>query len=195
QVLEHAINLQRARPGDLIKIPYEVTVASGLRDFWQASFYSHDRITTSTPFARSLGLQDQVLPFNLMLFLASSMSHAEAAVVQVAYCNAKYLWPGFAGDTFTKTFEIKRIRNTSGGESSTFDFTCRLVNQRGKTCLQCDKTMMFPFFAPPSAGDGLESTREARDGGEAGEAAMVDSLRDHLIKQAEKLGKGMGGVL
>lgn len=39
----------------------------------------------------------KVLPFSLMLFLASSMSHVEAAVVQVAYRNAKYLWPGFAG--------------------------------------------------------------------------------------------------
>ena len=42
-------------------------------------------------------LLSKVLPFSLMLFLASSMSHVEAAVVQVAYRNAKYLWPGFAG--------------------------------------------------------------------------------------------------
>lgn len=42
----------------------------------------------------------QVLPFSLMLFLASSMSHVNAAVVQVAYRNAKYLWPGFAGMFF-----------------------------------------------------------------------------------------------
>ena len=39
----------------------------------------------------------KVLPFSLMLFLASSMTHVEGAVVQVAYRNAKYLWPGFAG--------------------------------------------------------------------------------------------------
>lgn len=42
-----------------------------------------------------------------MLFLASSMSHVEAAVVQVAYRNAKYLWPGFAG---TKYFFKKEKR-------------------------------------------------------------------------------------
>lgn len=42
----------------------------------------------------------KVLPFSLMVFLASSMSHVEAAVVQVAYRNAKYLWPGFAGIVF-----------------------------------------------------------------------------------------------
>ena len=50
-----------------------------------------------------------------MLFLASSMSHVEAAVVQVAYRNAKYLWPGFAG-TDTKqigAFIIKVHESTT----------------------------------------------------------------------------------
>ena len=35
-----------------------------------------------------LGFQDQVLPFSLMLFLTGSMSHADSAVVQVAFKNA-----------------------------------------------------------------------------------------------------------
>lgn len=47
--------------------------------------------------ARLLCCRWKVLPFHLMLFLASSMSHVEAAMTQVAYRNAKYLWPGFAG--------------------------------------------------------------------------------------------------
>jgi hypothetical protein len=62
------------RPGDTIDVPYEVTMSLGFRDFWQSAFYSYDRIQTSTPFARSLGLQDQVIPFSMMLFLATSMS-------------------------------------------------------------------------------------------------------------------------
>eukprot|EP00903_Cladosiphon_okamuranus_P017577 g16190.t1 len=156
KVLEHAVDLRRSRPGEVISIPYEVTVGQGLRDFWQAAFSTHDRINTSTPFARSLGLQDQILPFHLMLFLASSMSHVEAAMTQVAYRNAKYLWPGFAGDTFTKTVEVKRIRNTSDKERSTYDFTCRIVNQRGKP------------------------------------VKIADRLRDHVVKQSEKLAE-LGG--
>jgi hypothetical protein len=60
EILDHAINLKRARPGDMVRVPYEVTVGAGLRENWQAAFYSHDRINTSTPFARGLGLQDQV---------------------------------------------------------------------------------------------------------------------------------------
>jgi hypothetical protein len=121
------------RQGEVINIPYELTVSTSFRDFWQSAFYSHDRLNTSTPFARKvrsqhhpqqfghgrarsseakavteagsgvvcgvclkrcmvwcgvgvrwqLGFQDQVLPFSLMLFLTGSMSHADAATVQV----------------------------------------------------------------------------------------------------------------
>ena len=52
----------------IANVPYELTISQAFRDFWQSAFYSHDRINTSTPFARSLGLQDQSLPFSLMLF-------------------------------------------------------------------------------------------------------------------------------
>ncbi|CAM9790128.1 unnamed protein product, partial [Hapterophycus canaliculatus] len=186
KVLEHAVNLKRSRPGDTIRIPYEVTVGYGLRDFWQAAFSTHDRINTSTPFARSLGLQDQVLPFSLMLFLSSSMSHVENAVTQVAYRNAKYLWPGFEGDTFTKTFEIKGIKATSDRERSTYDFTCRLVNQRGKVCMECDRATMFPFFAPSSQSPDTTESPGAPQPEQTSEAA--DRLRDHVVKQSEKLG-------
>jgi len=76
EIIDHALDLTRIRPGESIDIPYEVTISHSMRDFWQSAFYSHDRINTSTPFAQSLGLQDQVVPFHLMLFLAGSMSHA-----------------------------------------------------------------------------------------------------------------------
>ena len=76
KVIDHAVDLTRTRPGESIDVPYEVTISHSMRDFWQSAFYSHDRINTSTPFARSLSLQDQVVPFHLMLFLAGSMSHA-----------------------------------------------------------------------------------------------------------------------
>ena len=83
EVIDNAVNLLHARPGDTVEVPYEITVSSSLRDFWQSAFYSHDRINTSTVFARSLGLQDQIVPFSLMLFLAGSMSHDDHAQTQV----------------------------------------------------------------------------------------------------------------
>ena len=52
EIVDQAIDLKSVRPGDVINIPYEVTISHSLRDFWQSAFYSHDRINTSTPFAR-----------------------------------------------------------------------------------------------------------------------------------------------
>jgi hypothetical protein len=102
-----------------------------------------DRIHTSTPFCRKMGLQDRVLPFSLALFLTSSMTHADAAKIQVGFGKVSYLWPvslfgfscnandvvwqspdltpwmqAFAGDTFTKSFTVESIRNTSDGNHS-----------------------------------------------------------------------------
>ena len=85
KVIDHAVDLNRIRPGESIDVPYEVTVSHSMRDFWQSAFYSHDRINTSTPFARSLGLQDQVVPFHLMLFLAGSMSHAGSIIAIIRF--------------------------------------------------------------------------------------------------------------
>ena len=70
------------------------------------------------PFCRRMGLQDRVLPFSLALFLTSSMTHADAAKVQVGFGRVNYLWPCFAGDTFRKTFTVESIRNTSDGNHS-----------------------------------------------------------------------------
>ena len=112
-VVDNAVDLRKVRPGEVIEVPYEMTVASSFRDFWQSAFYSHDRINTSTPFARSMGLQDQTIPFSLMLFLAGSMSHADGAKIQTGFSRGRYHWPAFAGDSFKKKFVIQGLRNAS----------------------------------------------------------------------------------
>lgn len=83
--------------------------------FGMQAFHSQDRIHTSTPYCRKMGLQGKVLPFSLALFLTSSMTHADTAKIQVGFGKVSYLWPAFAGDTFTKTFTVDSIRNTSDG--------------------------------------------------------------------------------
>jgi len=153
EIIDHAVDLTKARPGETIEVPYEVTISESFRDFWQSAFYSHDRINTSTPFARALGLQDQVVPFSLMLFLAGSMSHADHAKLQVGFNSARYHWPAFAGDTMKKAFTIQSIRTTSDKRHSLCTIRCTLVNQRGVTVFSCLKTMLFPFAVPPSTVD------------------------------------------
>jgi len=139
EILDYSINLRTSRPGTEIKVPYELTLTDALSEFWQASFYSQDRIHTSTPFARALGLQDRVMPFELVLFLTSAMSHEDSAKVQVGFGRCIYHWPVFAGDTVKKTFQVTRVRNTSDGNHSIINFNCKLINQRGRVCMSADK--------------------------------------------------------
>jgi len=176
EILDMAVNLRQSRPGDVIQIPYELTITESMQDFWHSAFHSQDRIHTSRPFARKMGLQDKVLPFPLALFLTSSMSHADAAKVQVGFGAVQYLWPAFAGDTFTKTFQVKSVRNTSDGNHSIIQFTCDLLNQRGRTCMRADKRLLFEFpvtessvVAPPNPETQL--------------------FRNHLLSKATVLGE------
>lgn len=175
-VLDHAVDLRSLRPGDRLDIPYELTVSETLQDFWAASFFDQSRIHCSRPFCRQMGLQDRVLPFSLALFLTSSMTHADAAKVQVGFGKASYLWPIFTGDTLRKSFTVQKIKNTSDGNHSVVYFNCSLVNQRGRVCMQADKRMLFQFAVTESA-----TTVEAYD---EDDIADTHLFRDHLLSKA-----------
>lgn len=177
-VLDHAVDLQHVRPGDRLDIPYELTVSETLPDFWFACFFDQSRIHCSRPFCRSMGLQDRVLPFSLALFLTSSMTHADAAKVQVGFGKVSYLWPIFAGDTLKKSFTVHKIRNTSDGNHSVIHFNCSLVNQRGRVCMHADKRMLFQFAV---TGSGSSAAFE-----EYAEPDVTDThlFRDHLLSKA-----------
>lgn len=175
QVLDHSIDLRRVRPGDRVDIPYQITVSETMQDFWFAAFFDQNRIHTSRPFCRKMGLQDRVLPFSLALFLTSSMSHEDAAKVQVGFGNVSYLWPIFAGDTLRRVFTVNKIRNTSDGQHSIFSFSCDLINQRDRLCMRADKRLLFQFPVPES---NFTSTTV--------ESEPVDThlFRDHLLSKA-----------
>ena len=176
-IVDTAADLKKARPGDIIEVPYELTVSTAFRDFWQSAFYSHDRINTSTPFARNLGLQDQPLPFSLMLFLAASMSHADEAKIQTGFSRGIYHWPAFAGDTFKKRFVIQKLRNTSDGNNSVVDIHCEISNQRDVLVFSCAKQMMFPFKVPSSSVE-VDATQNS---------SASEEFLNHLIKMSETL--------
>lgn len=176
ETIDNAIDMTKVRPGEVIDVPYEITISHSLRDFWQSAFYSHDRINTSTPFARELNLQDQVLPFHLMLFLAESMSHADHVKVQTGLKNAIYLFPGFAGDTFKKRFIIRSLRSTSDGHHSIIKIDCEIRNQRGVVVFTCEKSLLFPFKVPPS--DIVVKPSEDD---------RPELFLNHMIQQTEKL--------
>mmetsp|Transcript_2773 Transcript_2773/g.7763 ORF Transcript_2773/g.7763 Transcript_2773/m.7763 type:complete len:435 (+) Transcript_2773:42-1346(+) len=174
-VLDHSVDLLRVRPGDKLSIPYQSTVTESMVDFWHSAFFDNNRIHTSTPFCRQMGLQDRVVPFSLALFLASAMTHEDAAKVQVGFGNVSYLWPIFAGDTMSQVFTVSKMRNTSDGSHSIINFTCDLINQRNRLCMRADKALLFQFPVP-------ESNLVAR----VVEDEPVDRhlFRDHLLSKA-----------
>jgi len=178
ETIDIAIDMTKIRPGEVIDVPYEITISHSLRDFWQSAFYSHDRINTSTPFARELNLQDQVLPFHLMLFLAESMSHADHVKVQTGLKNANYLFPGFAGDTFKKKYIIRSLKNTSDGHHSIITIDCEIRNQRGVVIFACEKSLLFPFKVP-SSDIVVKPSEEDRP----------ELFLNHMIQQTDKMQK------
>jgi acyl dehydratase len=99
--------------------------------------------------------------------------------VQVGFRNAVYHWPAFAGDTFTKKFEVKSVRNTSDGEHSVLTFNCSLINQRGRVCMSADKTMLFDFAHLSPSPVEASLPRDSDD----------DAFRSHLLSKAEVLGE------
>lgn len=176
--LDHAVDLRNVHPGDRVDIPYEMTVTESLQEFWFACFFDQNRIHCSRPFCRSMGLQDRVVPFSLALFLTSSMTHADAAKVQVGFGKVNYLWPIFSGDTVKKSFTVNKVRRTSDGNHSVIHFNCALVNQRGRMCMHADKRMLFQFAV---TGSGSSSVFEQSDEPDVTDAHL---FRDHLLSKA-----------
>ena len=97
ETLDPAIDLKTTVAGDAVESPYELTVDASMRDFWCSAFHSTNRLVTSMPFAQRLGFTDRLLPFDLMLFLTGAMAHADRAVEEVAFKNARYYAPRYAG--------------------------------------------------------------------------------------------------
>ena len=175
KVLDFSLNLRTVRPGDKVNIPYQITLTESMQEFWFSSFFDQNRIHTSRPFCRKMGLQDRVLPFSLALFLTSSMSHEDAAKVQVGYGNVSYLWPIFAGDTLRRVFTVSKIRNTSDGQHSIITFSCDLINQRDRLCMRADKRLLFQFPVPESNFTSTTVENEPVD---------THLFRDHLLSKA-----------
>ena len=185
EVLDLAADLRTFRPGDRLDIPYELTITDSLQDFWQSAFHSQDRINTSRPFCRRMGLQDRVIPFPLALFLTSSMTHADAAKLQVGFGRVSYIWPVFSGDTLRRTFTVESVRNTSDGNHSIFHFRCDLINQRNRLCMRADKRMLFEFPVPPSNVQASSSKSSTYTGGEKDEDPNLHVFRDHMLSRSK----------
>jgi len=75
-----ALDFRQARVGQHIEIPYEITIDESWRTVWHSTFYQHDRLYTSKPFARSMGFEALPLPYSLLLFQTGTSGQARLSV-------------------------------------------------------------------------------------------------------------------
>jgi len=190
ELMESSIDLRNVAPGETIELPYELTVNGALRELWTTAFHTTNRLVTSRVYSQRLGFEDQILPFDLMFFLASSMSHAAAATVDVGYADARYYSAAYAGDTFRKSFLIKSRRiSVLRPDRCVMTFECIMRNQRGDVVFSVDKTMLFPVAAGERAPDfALEETDLSR-------RPPPQALREQIMRWAEDVGDDSRGSL
>lgn len=147
EFLDRSLDVRSIRVGQRLDIPYELTVGEGYKDLWHSAFYEHCRLYTSDLFAQSMGFERSLLPFSMMMFMTGSMSHIDDAlkVLDLGFRNAVYERPAYPGETFSKTFAIKQIRETSAGTGTVLTVRCDLCNSRThETVFSVDKIMLFP---------------------------------------------------
>jgi acyl dehydratase len=148
QVADKALDMTRVRVGQKLDVPYELTISTGFRDIWHSTFYQHDRVYTSDSYARSLGFDQALLPFSMLLSITGSMTHVDdrLEVLDLGFRNAVYRRPAYPGDTFYKTFYISGIRETSESQNSIVTVHCDLSDANtSETVFSVDKIMMYPI--------------------------------------------------
>lgn len=147
------VDWSKARIGQSVEPPYEVTMDGGWVALWQSIMFQHDRLFTSDPFAEKMKLGERILPFSMVLFQAVSMSHVdeELEVMELGFKNGMYLKPAYAGDTFRKTYSVKAIRPLDREyagvktEGTKVTLKCQLVNQDNEKIFSIDKIMWYPY--------------------------------------------------
>eukprot|EP00808_Paulinella_micropora_P011351 g25271.t1 len=146
EVLRHALNVKHAAIGDVIEVPYEITVTEAWRLMWQATFFQHDRLYTSTPYAEDLRFESCPLPYSLMLTQTVTMSHLDDQknILDLGYDRAVYVRPAFCGQTFRKQFMVSRLKPAHNGADAVVTFQCKLFNaDTDDLVFIVDKTMLI----------------------------------------------------
>jgi citrate lyase beta subunit/acyl dehydratase len=180
----HALD-RPPRRDDVLPNPYEMTVSAGMRDLWVQSFYSHDRIVTSAPFAARLGLSSPdtlALPFMMGLYLACCMSSTHGAIYHLGFRDARQLAPLRVGDTYRQEIQVRQVRNTADGKRAVVTTHRRLVRvEDGVTVFSLDKRELYHHqpqsFAPSPDAARLDDT----------ERSAAQAFRSGLLQRAALL--------
>jgi 2-methylfumaryl-CoA hydratase len=119
-------------PGATYEHPWEVTVDEGTVGIFQACFQDACPTFASARYARELGLRDRPMhPLLLLNFGLSFSVHdvSEQAIAHLAYIDARFPHPCFAGDTLTASSTVLGAKPASSGDRGVVHVRTVLANQ------------------------------------------------------------------
>jgi 2-methylfumaryl-CoA hydratase len=105
--------------GAVFDHPWEVTVDVGTLALCAASFLDATPVFASARYARALGFRDRPVPPLVLLNYGISLSvHdvSEQAVAHLAYLDARFPNPCYAGDTLRASSKVLGVKRSSDGE-------------------------------------------------------------------------------
>jgi hypothetical protein len=153
---------------------------------FQSSFYEPDRLFTSANFAETLGFnKGELLPFALLLNYAVGMSHVDdtKVVLDLGFENAVYVQAAHAGQTFSKTFTIKRIRQTSNGKHTILTIKCDLINTKTKAVVfTVDKIMLFKGVTNAAA-----ESREPEIKKQVSQSMLLEHIKSNSLELPQNM--------
>jgi acyl dehydratase len=170
--------------GQRIKADLEITMDTGVKALWQASFFEPSPLVSSDEVARSLGLERAPIPFTMLMVWAVGLAVigvTENAVVHLGLKNVRQYQPFYPGQTLRNFVQISGLRNTRDGANSVVRGIHVLTNEKDEVVFSLEKSTLFPPIprlkpgeeARPPQGATIESPHPAES-----------HLRSHMIRAA-----------
>ena len=105
--------------GAVFEHPWEVTIDVGTLALYAASFLDATPVFASARYARALGFRDRpVHPLVLLNYGVSLSVHdvSEQAIAHLAYVDARFPNPAYAGDTLRASSKVFGVKRSGDGE-------------------------------------------------------------------------------
>ena len=137
-----------AKIGDIVVVPYEVTVTNGWKVAWESSFLPSQGFNTSLVRAKKVGFSDMLIPFSLAVTMTAALavsSMSYHARVHLGFTSIFQNRPLVAGDTVRALFRVEKVEQKAGEnkEYLVAHSTHWLLNQNNEVVVQLQKKTMF----------------------------------------------------
>lgn len=137
--------------GKIISSHMEITLDDSWIASWHALVPTLNPLETSKPYARQLGLEEQLMPYHLLINLALCMlveCYSESCIYHLSVEDVIYDKAVYAGDTLRTMLVIDHVRETSKGLTSVVETRIVMINQHDERVLTMKRKSLFPKIEP-----------------------------------------------